>query len=175
LFHREKKKRAGRKVGLKTFRDVVQRVSGGSRTVPTNAPGTSSGESEHHPEVLEVWFAGTHTDVGGGAVEDTVPSLADITLKWMIEQVEDSHCGIKFNKAAPATTLVSPARDLGSEASAQTLPGVVQTEKEEDVQQEVLTSIHHDTKSQLLWWLLELVPTRLAWQTEKGKWESKWM
>jgi hypothetical protein len=53
------------------------------------------------PPVLEVWFAGCHCDVGGGAVEDVAPyKLADIPLRWMVEQVMRSQCGIKFDDAA---------------------------------------------------------------------------
>ena len=49
----------------------------------------------------EVWFAGCHSDVGGGAVEDTVRySLGDISLRWMVKQVVLSQCGILFDTAA---------------------------------------------------------------------------
>ena len=49
----------------------------------------------------EVWFAGCHSDVGGGAVEDMVRySLGDISLRWMVKQVQLSGCEIKFNPAA---------------------------------------------------------------------------
>jgi uncharacterized protein (DUF2235 family) len=46
-------------------------------------------------QVLEqVWFAGVHSDVGGGYSEDQC-SLSDITLKWMVEKAV--HCGLKFD------------------------------------------------------------------------------
>ena len=49
----------------------------------------------------EVWFAGCHSDVGGGSVEDTVRySLGDISLRWMVKQVVLSRCGIRFDAAA---------------------------------------------------------------------------
>ena len=49
----------------------------------------------------EVWFAGCHSDVGGGAVKDTVRySLGDISLRWMVKQVILSQCGIRFDAAA---------------------------------------------------------------------------
>lgn len=36
---------------------------------------------------LEVWFAGAHTDVGGGSVKNGERySLARISLRWMIRQ-----------------------------------------------------------------------------------------
>lgn len=40
---------------------------------------------EEDPRVTQVWFPGVHTDVGGG-YEDQ--ALADISLKWMIDQLE---------------------------------------------------------------------------------------
>jgi len=53
------------------------------------------------PAVQEVWFAGCHSDVGGGAVEDAVRySLGDISLRWMVKQVILSQCGIRFDAGA---------------------------------------------------------------------------
>ncbi|KAL4250658.1 hypothetical protein ABKN59_005360 [Abortiporus biennis] len=52
-------------------------------------------------DVLEVWFAGCHADVGGGSVPDsTVHALSDVTLRWMVRQVVLSQCGITFDQAA---------------------------------------------------------------------------
>lgn len=57
--------------------------------------------SDSFPPVLEVWFAGCHSDVGGGAVDDDVRySLADISLRWMVKQVILSQSGIKFDEIA---------------------------------------------------------------------------
>ena len=39
----------------------------------------------------QVWFAGVHTEVGGGAAD---PSLSDIPLLWMAEKARD--CGLVF-------------------------------------------------------------------------------
>ena len=90
------------------------RIHGISSRTPSNSgtlsPGrnepdiTSSALSEepkHFPAVQEVWFAGCHSDVGGGAVEDTVRySLGDISLRWMVKQVRLSDCGIVFDDTA---------------------------------------------------------------------------
>ncbi|KAI0670872.1 hypothetical protein C8Q78DRAFT_974023 [Trametes maxima] len=52
-------------------------------------------------DVLEVWFAGCHADVGGGSVLDDVKiSLSDITLRWMVREVVLAQCGITFDQAA---------------------------------------------------------------------------
>ncbi|KLO09282.1 hypothetical protein SCHPADRAFT_907921 [Schizopora paradoxa] len=48
-------------------------------------------------DVLEVWFAGCHCDVGGGSVKnDTRHSLARIPLRWMIRQCFAADSGIQF-------------------------------------------------------------------------------
>ncbi|KAG2155809.1 uncharacterized protein EDB93DRAFT_53072 [Suillus bovinus] len=52
-------------------------------------------------DVMEVWFSGCHTDIGGGDVENSVEvSLAQVTLHWMVEQVILSNCGIVFDEEA---------------------------------------------------------------------------
>jgi len=56
---------------------------------------------ESLPAVQEVWFAGCHSDVGAGTVEDTVRySLGNVSLRWMVKQVILAKCGIKFDAAA---------------------------------------------------------------------------
>ncbi|KAG1906398.1 uncharacterized protein F5891DRAFT_1002156 [Suillus fuscotomentosus] len=52
-------------------------------------------------DVMEVWFSGCHSDIGGGSVENSVKvSLGQITLRWMVEQVILSNCGIVFDEEA---------------------------------------------------------------------------
>ncbi|KIM31051.1 hypothetical protein M408DRAFT_327943 [Serendipita vermifera MAFF 305830] len=49
-------------------------------------------------DVLEVWFAGTHADVGGGEDKDyRVHSLSNISLRWMIREIAMSQCGVLFD------------------------------------------------------------------------------
>ena len=43
----------------------------------------------------QVWFAGMHSDVGGGYPDD---SLAHVSLAWMIEQAKNA--GLRFDKKA---------------------------------------------------------------------------
>lgn len=52
-------------------------------------------------DVMEVWFPGCHSDIGGGNVKNSVKvSLAQVTLRWMVEQVILSNCGIVFDEKA---------------------------------------------------------------------------
>ncbi|CAE6479938.1 unnamed protein product [Rhizoctonia solani] len=49
-------------------------------------------------DVEEVWFAGAHTDVGGGSVKNGERySLARISLRWMIRQCFKCDTGIMFH------------------------------------------------------------------------------
>lgn len=48
-------------------------------------------------DVLEVWFAGAHADVGGGAEKNVVRhKLAQIPLRWMLRQCFECDTGIIF-------------------------------------------------------------------------------
>ncbi|KAF7289945.1 hypothetical protein MIND_01369700 [Mycena indigotica] len=59
--------------------------------------------AKHHrktkrTDVLEVWFAGCHCDIGGGSVpNNTRNSLARIPLRWMIRECFKAETGIIFN------------------------------------------------------------------------------
>lgn len=44
------------------------------------------------PTVLQVWFAGSHSNVGGGFLD---PGLSDVTLEWMVDRSREA--GIHFN------------------------------------------------------------------------------
>lgn len=71
------------------------------------------GSEESIPSTLEVWFAGCHCDVGGGAVENTIPhSLGEISLRWMVKQVYLSKCGIEFDSGALEKAHIVPPTTL---------------------------------------------------------------
>jgi hypothetical protein len=65
-------------------------------------------ESDSHflnveADVREVWFAGCHADVGGGAVKNCERHmLSRIPLRWMLRQCFECKTGIQFSTAALA-------------------------------------------------------------------------
>ncbi|KAK4541310.1 hypothetical protein LTR36_008068 [Oleoguttula mirabilis] len=61
--------------------------------------GKLSGQAQdRQTDILEVWFAGCHADVGGGAVaNEERHKLAQIPLRWMIRQCFACDTGILFN------------------------------------------------------------------------------
>jgi len=113
-------------------------------------------------DVLEVWFAGCHSDVGGGAVTDsTVNSLADISLRWMVREAMTSSCSIKFDPDA----LLRANLNLELEPTA--------AELELDAN-DALQPLHDELKIDPLWWLLEIVPLQYSWQDAQGVWHREW-
>ena len=127
---------------------------------PSGTPPDVLGTSQPIPAVQEVWFAGCHSDVGGGSVKDTERySLANISLRWMVKQVELSQCGIKFDPVA--------LEAVKMDASSPTSPG-------SPGECDTSAGIHDQLKLQPMWWLLELLPMKYSWQTPNGKWEHEW-
>lgn len=54
-------------------------------------------ERSQDTDVLEVWFAGAHADVGGGAVKNEKRhKLSQIPLRWMLRQCFECNTGIIF-------------------------------------------------------------------------------
>jgi len=58
--------------------------------------------------VLQVWFPGVHSDVGGGYDDDK--SLAEVALGWMLEQARDA--GLDLEPGLPAWPKGDPAGPL---------------------------------------------------------------
>ncbi|EIN12817.1 hypothetical protein PUNSTDRAFT_61007 [Punctularia strigosozonata HHB-11173 SS5] len=118
-------------------------------------------------DVLEVWFAGCHADVGGGAVSDDTPALADIALRWMVREVMAAQCGVLFDSDAmrrmkipldgvfAASPRHAPSRELALDREEAGLP------------------IHDEMRVFPLapvWWIAEMIPFRHMWQDGEGGW-----
>jgi hypothetical protein len=219
-----KRPKLGTRWGISVQRFTSQgqyRIRGISRRVPSSpkalspereahsaTPSTTLRKSEALPAVKEVWFAGCHSDVGGGAVDDAVRySLGEISLRWMVKQVILSQIGIRFDGTAlrgadidistitptettqptveqvwrrksEAEVVVIPPTSLGEDGSGEDM---IRKGKGKHVEaqvlpreQDVLTDVHDQLKSQPMWWLLELMPMKFTWQEPDGTWKSKW-
>ncbi|KAJ2917307.1 hypothetical protein MD484_g3094, partial [Candolleomyces efflorescens] len=59
--------------------------------------GLPEDETRPRTNIEEVWFAGCHSDVGGGSVRNqTRHSLARIPLRWMVREIFKAQTGILF-------------------------------------------------------------------------------
>ncbi|KAI0322401.1 hypothetical protein OF83DRAFT_1094151 [Amylostereum chailletii] len=152
-------------------------------------------------DVKEVWFVGCHSDVGGGAVPDTDQyALADIPLRWMVKEVMQAQCGVLFEDAAfqrwniPLSSLSNIFQPVGGpkqrsineyvalhhkgdgKSKAGSAEERANSETSESGREaiDVMQPINDPLKSQPLWWLLEIIPTRYSYQSpETNQWVSK--
>ncbi|KAF8443037.1 hypothetical protein L210DRAFT_3643925 [Boletus edulis BED1] len=153
-------------------------------------------------DVLEVWFAGCHSDIGGGNVEDDVQvSLAQITLHWMVEQVVRSECGILFDSDELARIGFTPPvpapnsspnsdNNLPRDAPEECTWGIKDSSALQESPNEpnqhtpspdcypersdAIAPLFDELKISKMWWILEVLPFSYAWQDHNGDWHSKW-
>lgn len=138
----------------------------------------------HATDVLEVWFAGCHCDVGGGSVPNgTRNSLARIPLRWMIRQCFLLETDILFHRNLLPRVGLDPATlfpqvisreelsRLAVDVKARDVRGFV-SEEAEDIA-DALSSLNDQLKIQPSWWFLELIPSKLRYQMEDDSWLHK--
>ena len=136
---------------------------------------------------------------GGIVADDCRYSLADISLRWMVKQVVFSQCGILFDHAAlrradidiSSIVFADPRQptvgDFWKRGSQTTKHQLAEPVRENDdnasgggdaeqwpIDRDVLTDSYDQLKSQKIWWMLELLPMKYAWQEASGKWNAKW-
>lgn len=73
---------------------------------------------EPHP-LLQLWFAGNHSDVGGSYPE-VQSRLSDIALQWMIEQAISIPDGLKIGPVFANGNKIQSTGDVGEPPSAAT-------------------------------------------------------
>ncbi|KAI0673865.1 hypothetical protein C8Q78DRAFT_969172 [Trametes maxima] len=126
-------------------------------------------------DVLEVWFAGCHCDVGGGSVPDDTPhTLARIPLRWMIRECFKTNTGIRFHGELLKLVGLDPAAlhpivvdrpppldphvaELAVESAAQAVP---HTSEEEHELRDALCPVYDQLDLAWYWWVLELLPMK---------------
>ncbi|KAF8628631.1 hypothetical protein AX15_003766 [Amanita polypyramis BW_CC] len=134
---------------------------------PVLAPSGGRGDDEEC-DVLEVWFAGCHSDVGGGAVpNNTDHSLANITLRWMVREVIGSQCGILFDEAALARNGIADV------AFPRFSPFKFDTTGRRLDAEDAVRPLHDELVLDKAWWMLEILPFMEYWQDTSGYWRRK--
>lgn len=126
-------------------------------------------------DVEEVWFAGCHCDVGGGAVANEVRhNLARIPLRWMIRQCFLVNTGIMFHcellkRLGMEPTHLHPVVPPRPAMDTVAKPLYATNEEEEDLL-DALCPIYDELKIAPGWWILELIPTKLRYQKGDNTW-----
>jgi hypothetical protein len=106
-------------------------------------------------------------DVGGGAVLNTVEhKLSDVTLRWMVQQVIQAQCGIRFDDAGLDELAIPRV----------TLPAMVENSvkanKDVATRKDAFAPIHDQLKAMPIWWALEIIPMHYRFQDKDGQWET---
>ncbi|KAF9270669.1 hypothetical protein L218DRAFT_50192 [Marasmius fiardii PR-910] len=121
--------------------------------------------------VEEVWFAGCHCDVGGGAVlNETRSSLARIPLRWTIRQCFISNTGIMFHRGMLKLITANSSMTQGTRIGRFTENFV--NEEDEDVR-DALSPAFDMLEKKWGWWILEAVPQSLKYQKDDYTWVQK--
>ncbi|KAJ7214996.1 hypothetical protein GGX14DRAFT_609977 [Mycena pura] len=147
-------------------------------------------------QVEEVWFAGCHRDVGGGALGNNARhSLARIPLRWMIRQCFLVDTGILFHadmlrlvgldhttlhphvlpRPAPLLQLPRESQHNTTQTSLPLVPAECdfRSEEEEDLLDALTEPVNDQLKHAKLWWILEILPQQLHFQDKANKWVKK--
>lgn len=156
---------------------------------------------EQPTDIEEVWFAGAHTDVGGGSTKNgTRHTLARISLRWMVRQCFLLKTGILFHStkfpeigmnpdtlypivlprppAIPytphtlATRYVKPINFALDYKDTVPIRDPFINEEEEDLL-DSLAPIYDQLRMAKFWWVLELLPTHQRYQNAKDQWVKK--
>lgn len=134
--------------------------------------------------VKEVWFMGDHCDIGGGWVSNSTPhSVANIPLKWMIQEIIESGCGIKLNENCLRNTFgidttLAEAQYFGlSEVLDNQEDLAISQANDKSTTQyatvDAMQQIHDTLHTHPFWWILELFPNVVSWQSSSGSWRSR--
>ena len=137
------------------------------------------------PDIKEVWFAGCHSgnllliyfafimvsgmtetifpDIGGGAVSNDVEqSLSNITLRWMVREIVASGLGDIFDPSARARFDLEPTQTIS------------EIEMDRD-SAEALDPLHDELRSNILWWLVEILPIPYSFQDMNNVWHTSYV
>ncbi|KAI0029496.1 hypothetical protein K488DRAFT_56207 [Vararia minispora EC-137] len=144
-------------------------------------------------DVLEVWFAGDHCDVGGGNVKNgTRHCLARIPLRWMIRQCFLAGTGIQFHRSSfagvgidpknlypvviPPKEPIAPTPELVQHANIDAeIDQKTEREEEEEIR-DALCPASDALASTLAWWILEVIPLKMRVQLRNSlRWTARYM
>ncbi|KAG8962707.1 hypothetical protein FRC00_008945 [Tulasnella sp. 408] len=125
----------------------------------------------HLTDVKEVWFAGCHSDVGGGHGDsDPSNTLSDPSLCWMINQILVSGVPVRFSiealtrlqgfKPIAANPLPTPPKNDYQNGSTKPVSSALQRVEQRDVRLNAASCIHDELESNWFWWVPEYLPFR---------------
>lgn len=112
---------------------------------------------------------GCHIDVGGGAVPNgTEHKLSNITIRWMVQEIIASQCGILFDQeflSYNGLTGAAPTKFFASPEGIKVEPKLEATD--------AVQPLHDQLVLDKMWWILEIMPLVYTWQDVEGCWHKQ--
>jgi hypothetical protein len=96
-----------------------------------------------------------------------VHELSNISLRWMVHEVMKSQCGVMFDEQALSRASIPHYNFLIKSVSP--IDGRPNLDTAD-----ALEPLHDVLKVNVMWWLLEIVPSHYSWQDDKGVWHKEW-
>lgn len=94
----------------------------------------------------------------------TSSCLSNISLRWMVNHIMKSGCGIQFDDFALKLAQINV---VDIETGVEPTPEELSMDKGDALQ-----PIHDELKLDILWWLLEIIPMTFNWQGADGVWHK---
>jgi hypothetical protein len=120
-------------------------------------------------------------DIGGGNAPDTAEhALANISLRWMIEQIVGADCPILFDWDAFARwnvpTTIGHHQTLQSSSSKDALPleGGLEGDVDRQDAWDAVQPITDELKKFPVWWILEAFPMGHTYQNAQRRETTTW-
>ncbi|KAH9985076.1 hypothetical protein BJV74DRAFT_878729 [Russula compacta] len=158
---------------LNPFKKTVLRRSPDTPHHPPSASNSSGEDAGIKTNVLEVWFAGCHSDVGGGHAKDSKQhALSNLLLRWMVCELAKANCNVHFDQRV-LKRWNNPAPGDPAVQAAQAQAHALAVEESFDAK-DALKKKGDRLKKSRLWWILEIFPTYYERQDESGQWVGKW-
>lgn len=95
--------------------------------------------------------------------------LSNVSLKWMVREVQKSNCGILFDEEALELFGITPYESAKAESEEVAVPEVEQKDELKDELRDELSRINDRLKENWLWWIAEIFPYRHSWYDKDQK------
>jgi len=182
---------------------AASQISVNSATpVPQARPGAADNDDdadfddEDHQDILELWFAGQHGDIGGGWTlhKDEQRPLSDIALMWMLKEAQKAGLPIDKSKLKASCMFLedpqmnvkaaeAPILQIDGQLVGAPEPPIPESDSEtliEEINRMVTTSIVHDSlrfggglgwSAVTAWQIMEFLPFRRMDLQPDGSWK----
>jgi hypothetical protein len=152
--------------------EIASGSSGHATSVPGGVCAPFARRTVTETDVLEVWFAGAHADVGGGAVQDSTPHmLSNVTLRWMARELAAAPVKVVWNPGALEALgihSVASGRGDGGGVGGTGDGGVMGNGKDAIAPINDMLGPH----GKWAWWVLECMPLTVTYQDKECRWKS---